>query len=123
MLVVRSPIYLANYPVDFRKAINGLMVIVVEAFGHNPTTTGAYYVFCNRLRDKLKVLYWDGNGFALWHKRLEQSRFQFHYRDDEQLEMTADQFQWLLSGLDWQKTIGLPAKEYAVLVWLQGGFL
>lgn len=100
MLVAHSPIYLANYPVDMRKSINGLMLIIHSEFGHNPTS-GAYYIFCNRACDKLKVLYWDTNGFALWYKRLEKHRFQFRYRTDQRLELNADQFQYLLSGLPW----------------------
>ena len=68
------PIYLHRDPVDFRKAINGLAVMVSEAMGLAPCEP-AFFVFCNKHRTQLKVLYWDNTGFALWQKRLEKERF------------------------------------------------
>jgi transposase len=64
------PIYLHRAPVDFRKAINGLSIIVDNEMGHSIFDDGLF-VFCNKGRDKLKVLYWDKTGFCLWQKRLE----------------------------------------------------
>ena len=58
------PIYLHIDAVDFRKSIDGLSVIVDETMGLSPFEVGVF-VFCNRRRDKLKVLYWDNTGFAL----------------------------------------------------------
>lgn len=115
MLVVHNPIYLANYPVDMRKSINGLMILVKTEFDRNPCD-GAYYIFCNRMRDKLKVLYWDGDGFCLWYKSLEKSRFKLHYRDDQRLTMSVDQFNWLLSGVDWRKLSGRSSRQYNIFV-------
>ena len=69
-------IYLHRDPVDFRKSINGLSVIVDEAMGLSPFEPGLF-VFCNRRRDTLKVLYWDKTGFALWYKRLEKEKFKW----------------------------------------------
>ena len=66
-------VYLHRDPVDFRKSINGLSVIVESEMAHSPLS-GALFVFCNGRRDKLKCLYWDRSGFALWYKRLEQER-------------------------------------------------
>ena len=60
-------IYLHRAPVDFRKAINGLSIIVDNEMGHN-IFDNSLFVFCNKRRDKLKVLYWDKTGFCLWHK-------------------------------------------------------
>ncbi len=94
------PIYLHREPVDFRKAINGLSVIVEQAMGLSPFDP-ALFVFCNKHRDKLKVLYWDRTGFCLWHKRLEQDKFLWPRRHtDEVVSLNSEQFDWLLRGLD-----------------------
>lgn len=93
-------VYLHRDPVDFRKSINGLSVIVEEAMGLSPFDT-ALFVFCNRRRDKLKVLYWDQTGFALWYKRLEKDRFKWPFtHTDEQLLLNHEQWHWLLRGLN-----------------------
>lgn len=94
------PIYLHRDVVDFRKSINGLSVIVDEAMGLSPFDSGIF-VFCNRRRDKLKVLYWDSTGFALWYKRLEKDRFKWpHKISDATITLTAEQWDWLLRGLN-----------------------
>ena len=59
-----SAVYLHGEPVDFRQSINGLSVIVENDMGLSPFS-GALFVFCNRSRDKLKLIYWDASGFAL----------------------------------------------------------
>ena len=61
---------------DFRKGINGLSVLVEEQLIHNPFS-GQLFVFINRRRDKIKILYWERAGFCLWQKRLEQERFKW----------------------------------------------
>ncbi len=58
-------VYLHREPVDFRKAINGLSVIVQDEIALSPFSR-ALFVFCNKKRTQLKVLYWDDTGFALW---------------------------------------------------------
>jgi transposase len=93
-------VYLHREPVDFRKSINGLAVIVETAMGLSPLS-GSVYVFCNRRRDKLKVLYWDKSGFALWYKRLEEQKFAWPRRlGEDVIELSEQQFHWLLSGID-----------------------
>ena len=76
MFVEPSDIYLYLDNVDFRKSINGLIVVVEQQMELNPFRD-ALFVFCNKKRDKLKVLYWDKTGFALWYKRLEKHRFKW----------------------------------------------
>jgi transposase len=94
------PVYLHRQPVDFRKSINGLSVVVEQAMGLSPLTPGLF-VFCSRRRDKLKVLYWDKPGFCLWYKRLERDRFQWPRSHAETVMTISDeQFEWLLRGFD-----------------------
>ena len=94
------PIYLHRDVVDFRKSINGLSVIVDEAMELSPFDPGLF-VFCNRRRDKLKVLYWDSTGFALWYKRLEKDNFKWPRKvSDDIVVLTHEQWDWLLRGLN-----------------------
>ena len=93
-------IYLYREAVDFRKSINGLALIVEQELGLSPLAD-ALYVFCNRKRDKLKVLYWDKTGFALWYKRLEKDKFKWpRPYSGSVMSLNSEQWQWLLSGYD-----------------------
>ena len=67
-------IFLYNLAADLRKGFEGLSVLAESHFQLS-VTNGAYFVFVNRTRDKIKVLYWDVDGLAIWHKRLEKGRF------------------------------------------------
>lgn len=92
--------YLHRDPVDFRKSINGLSVIVEEAMQLDAFAE-ACFVFCNKQRNKLKVLYWDSTGFCLWYKRLERDKFKWPKRDaDDVVSLSNEQYEWLLRGLD-----------------------
>ena len=94
-------IYLHREPVDFRKAINGLSVIVAEVMELSPFDP-AIFVFCNKRRTQLKVLYWDKTGFVLWQKRLEKETFKWPRKlKDDTLKINAEQWHWLLRGVDY----------------------
>lgn len=93
-------VYLHRDPVDFRKAINGLSVIVQDEMALSPFER-ALFVFCNKRRSQLKVLYWDDTGFALWQKRLERDKFKWPRRwPDDPVVLDHEQWQWLLRGFD-----------------------
>ncbi len=95
-----TSVYLHRDPVDFRKAINGLSLIVEQGMSLSPFDT-ALFVFCNKQRDKLKVLYWDHTGFCLWQKRLEKDKFKWPRKHTGSVvNLTAEQFDWLLRGYD-----------------------
>ncbi len=103
MFVEVNAIYLHRDPVDFRQSINGLAVVVEQAMLLSPFSD-ALFVFCNKSRDKIKVLYWDKTGFCLWYKRLEQAKFKWpHQHHDGVMPLSADQWQWLLQGYDISK--------------------
>ena len=92
-------VYLALGSTDMRKSINGLSIMVERAMELNPFS-GELFVFCNRRRNIIKILYWDRNGFCLWHKRLEQDRFKWPKSEKEVMAIDRSQLQWLLCGLD-----------------------
>lgn len=96
-------IWLHRAPVDFRKQINGLAAIVQEVLGMDPFAP-ALFVFTNRARTGIKVVYWDRNGFCLWHKRLERDRFAWLRPDGQPAgTLSLREFEWLLEGFDpWQ---------------------
>ena len=66
-------VYLCRDIVDFRKGINGLAILVEQALEQNPFSE-QLFVFCNRSRDKVKILYWELSGFCLWQKSLEKAK-------------------------------------------------
>jgi len=76
MLAISSNarIFFFQNPIDMRKGIEGLSSLVEELFT-GELMSGAYFVFVNRIKDKMKVLYWDNDGFAIWWKRLEKGSF------------------------------------------------
>lgn len=76
MFIDPPKIYLHKQPVDFRKSINGLSLLVEHEMQQSPFS-GALFVFCNQQRTRLKVLYWGQTGFCLWYKRLEKDKFRW----------------------------------------------
>jgi hypothetical protein len=106
-----KPVYLACGHTDMRKQINGLSAKVQTDFAQDPFG-GALFVFCNRARNRIKVLEWDGDGFWLYLKRLERGRFRWPELPpqkacglsgdpddgDGMMELTAEEFEVLISG-------------------------
>ncbi|MFQ5645159.1 MAG: IS66 family insertion sequence element accessory protein TnpB [Thiogranum sp.] len=93
-------VYLHRAPVDFRKQINGLALIVQESLTLDPTQQ-ALFVFVNRGANRVKILWWDKTGFCLWLKRLEKDRFIWPSRHEgDVLKLTGEQLTYLLAGFD-----------------------
>jgi transposase len=97
-----SRVYLAIGSTDMRKAINGLSILVEQYLSKDPFS-GDLFVFCNRRRNMIKILYWDKNGFCLWHKRLEEHRFQWPRSAEEVVMIGPRELEWLLDGLDYTR--------------------
>ena len=92
-------VYLATGFTDMRKSINGLSIIVSEQLGFNPYN-GSVFVFCNHARDKLKILYWEHNGFWLAYRRLEKGKFKWPMAGEGNIiSLSLRELQWLLAGL------------------------
>ena len=93
-------VHLCRDAVDFRKAINGLSIVVAEELELDPFSAHVFG-FCNRRRDQVKLLYWERNGFVLWQKRLEKDRFPWPREEGEEiLTVTGRELNWLLDGID-----------------------
>jgi transposase len=97
-----APIYLRPGNTDLRKSINGLSAIVQQAMNKDPFE-GGYFVFCNKSRHLLKIIYWDKSGFALWYKRLEKAKFPWPKSKQEYESISKEQIGWLLDGIDFFK--------------------
>jgi transposase len=97
-----TSIWLYANPIDFRKQMDGLILLVADHLHLNPTS-GQLFLFRNKTAKKIKLLWWDKTGFWLLYKRLEKSRFKFPTMDDKTIELTREQLSWLLSGLDFSK--------------------
>jgi len=100
MLTLPNPqhVYLACGPTDLRKSIDALAALVQEGFGLDPFAP-SLFVFCNRQRDKLKILLWDHNGFWLLYRRLERGTFQWPTGHEGVLSISSRELRWLLDGL------------------------
>jgi len=107
-------VFVAYGATDLRKAINGLSILVQEEFELSPLS-GAYFAFCNRRRNLVKVLYWDGTGFCLWLKRLERSQFRWPDGDADVVEVGARAFGWLLDGLTLEQRTAHRLLQYSVV--------
>ena len=96
-------VYLFREFTDMRKSIDGLSVMVKEEMKKNPFDR-ALFVFCNKRRDRLKILYWNRTGFAVWFTRLEKERFSWPKKDPlDVIEITREQLRWLIEGYrHWQ---------------------
>ena len=107
-------VFLAPGATDMRKSIDTLAILVTGQLGQDPLT-GHLFGFCNRRRDTIKILYWDRNGFCLWHKRLERHVFRWPTREAEVLTIDSRQLAWLLDGLDPLAVKGHSRLEYSTV--------
>jgi transposase len=94
-------IYLCTSPTDMRKGFDTLAALVREFLGQDPLS-GHLFLFVGRAKDRLKILYWDADGFALWYKRLEEGTFRMPRAgsDDASVELKASELAMMLEGID-----------------------
>lgn len=94
-------VWLCTTPTDMRRSFNGLSAMVKRDLSDNPLS-GALYVFVNRRRTQMKILYFDGDGYAVWCKRLEQGQFVIPDADRVKKPLSYGELQCLLYGIEWQ---------------------
>lgn len=95
-------IYIACGYTDLRRGIDGLANIVAEQFQLDPFSN-TLFLFCGRRKDRLKALYWEGNGFILLYKRLENGSFEWPRTGAEAQMLSKQQYRWLMEGLQVQQ--------------------
>ena len=105
-------IFLAVEPADMRKGFDGLAQLTRERIAEDPLL-GHLFVFRNKRRDRIKILYWDRDGFALWYKRLEKGVFRFSEAKDGRVEVTPAEMAAVLEGIDLSRARRLPRFKLA----------
>lgn len=99
-----SKIFLSVRSVDFRRQTYGLAGLVKESLGEQPSDARSLFVFTNKRKTAIRLLYWDHTGFALWSKILEKDRFKWPRKaDGDKLAISQRQLKWLLQGVDIEK--------------------
>ena len=93
-------VVLACGVVDLRKGIDGLAMIIGDKYKQNPFEKGTLFLFCGRRTDRIKGLLWQGTGFLLLYKRLEDGRLSWPRTTEEAAELTEEQFNYLMLGLN-----------------------
>jgi len=109
----QHPVYVANFPINMNKSIDGLCALVSGVLGKNPTEP-ALYVFFNKFYNRVKIFYWEQNGFCVWYKRLEKEKFKVPSASDEIFTLEQRQLDWLLAGLDLSKLKAHKRLEYTI---------
>jgi len=84
-------------PIDMRKSIDSLCVLISEILHCDPVN-GTLYLFRNRLGNKIKVLYYETNSFTIWYRRLEKGKYIYQRNLQGKVEMTHEHFRWLLAS-------------------------
>jgi transposase len=96
-------IFLYRLPTDMRKSFNGLVALTESALRQDPLS-GSLFVFVNRRRDRIKILYWGQTGFCIWYQQLQKGTYQLPGQDSlerqETIEVTRSQLSLILDGID-----------------------
>lgn len=100
-------VFLAVEPIDMRLGADGLSLLVQQGLGQAPGS-GHAFAFRNRRGNRMKLLVWDGTGVWLCQRRLHQGKFTWPQADDALWQIGAEQWQWLIAGVDWQRLSARP---------------
>lgn len=96
-------VFLCRRPTDMRKSFHGLVALVESALQQDPLS-GSLFVFVNRRRDRMKILYWGQSGFCIWYQQLQKGTYQWPNHEtldqNEALEVTRAQLSLILDGID-----------------------
>ena len=117
-------VYLACGVTDMRKGVAGLAALAQDVL-HQKPASGAVFAFRGRRGDRIKLLYWDGQGFCLYYKVLERGRFPWPSAKDGAVRMTSAQLAMLWEGIDWRRLTGVLrlrvsgdiAPSFALFIW------
>jgi len=98
-IAVAKDIYIACGYTDMRKSIDGLAAIVQEQFHLDPFSK-SLFLFCGKRHDRMKALLWEGDGFILLYKRLENGSFKWPRKAEQVRPLSRQEFKWLMQGLE-----------------------
>ncbi|MBA2653751.1 MAG: IS66 family insertion sequence element accessory protein TnpB [Gammaproteobacteria bacterium] len=108
LMLDNLPILFYSDPIDMRKSINALCILITETLHRNPAD-GTLFLFRNRSGNKLKALYYETNCFTIWYRRLENGRYVFQRNSAGKIEMSPEHFKWLLASDKYSyRDAGLP---------------
>lgn len=106
-------IYLSCGITDMRKGINGLSILANEVVSNNKIAVGSMFVFRGKRSDKIKILWWDGQGFCLFYKCLDKGKFTWPRSVDKgNIRVTKAQLSMLIEGIDWRNPRWSDPPEY-----------
>ncbi|MHB0953492.1 MAG: IS66 family insertion sequence element accessory protein TnpB [Allorhizobium sp.] len=111
-LVADLKVYLHREPIDFRAGIKSLAVLVQEV--ELDPFAPAVFAFCNRRRDRMKLLFFDRSGFVMVLKRLSEDRFRWPRRETTVVTLTTEQLHWILDGIDMNAMVRHPVRQYQI---------
>lgn len=111
MILSESKVWISRSPTDMRKSIDGLSMLVAADKG---PCCGEIFVFWNKAKDKIKILYWHINGFCLLYKRLEKERFKLPDKFTGDMQVSTRELRWLLDGLDFSQLKGHKPQTYNI---------
>ena len=98
--VALDAIFLYRKPVDMRKGAVGLSALIEGVLQSDPFS-GGLFVFINKSRDRLKIIYWESNGFVTWYKHLQAEKFSWPLKEsDKSIKITSKELNWLLDGFN-----------------------
>lgn len=112
-MISPNQVWVVVEPVDMRAGIDGLSLRIQNALGHSPCDGNAY-AFRNRRGTGLKLLIWDGTGVWLCHRRLHEGHFIWPTSTSTVMTLTAQQWRWLITGVDWQRLTAPPPVHWRV---------
>jgi transposase len=104
-------VYLHRDPIDFRAGINSLAILVEQSMGLNPFER-AVFAFCNRRRNRIKLLFFDRSGFVMVLKALTEDKFCWPRRQETVVLLDAEHLHWLLDGIDLDAMARHPVRQY-----------
>jgi transposase len=106
-------VFLHVTPVDMRWGMDRLSLLIQQIDGRSPCD-GTAYGFTNRSNSRLKLLIWDGTGVWLCHRRLHQGRFRWPAPGETLFHLSAEQWRWLITGVDWQRLCAKPSAHWRI---------
>src|SRR5664279_3609616 len=108
-----TQVWLVVEPIDMRTGMDGLSQRIQNTLGRSPCD-GSAYAFRNRRLNRLKLLIWDGTGVWLCHRRLHRGHFTWPTSEATVFTLSATQWQWLITGVDWQRLEAAPPAHWRV---------